>query len=242
MIRRGDYIRLAGVYLAGALFPFFLSAQPISVGVTVGVPISPNSQNLHIPSVVPPAANGQACLNLAPTICGPNDFFAYPYAIGANVNTSIRWGLSAEVGFLYERFHMNFIEGFTYPHGGLLNFGQKYSVSANAWLFPLLLNYTFGRRKVAPLIEAGATLRHLDPFNGKGIQLDFYLQPQPTFVRLVSSKDLDVAVTVGAGARWRISLFDVTGKIRFLHWTAQYYQPVQNQAMLMLGFNFPAHK
>jgi len=73
-------MRLAGVYLAAALFPFFLSARPVSVGVTVGVPISPNSQNLHALNVVPPAGrvNGQACLNLAPTICGPNDFSLIP--------------------------------------------------------------------------------------------------------------------------------------------------------------------
>jgi hypothetical protein len=109
------------------------------------------------------------------------------------------------------------------PHSERSILGQKYRVSADAWLFPFLLKYTLGRRTVAPLGDAGATLRHLGPFDVKGIQLD-------------------IAITAGAGLRWRISVIGITPEIRFLHWTSRYNEPAQNEAMLMFGFTFPVQR
>jgi hypothetical protein len=174
--------------------------------------------------------------------CGPNDFSVKPYAIGAEADVNLPLGISAEIGLLYERFHMDLTEGLTAPHGGPVHFGQQYGVSANGWLFPLLLKYTFGRRKFAPFVDAGTTLRHLGSFDGQGIQLDFNLQPQPTSVHIEYDRAVDVAITVGAGLRWRVSVIDIAPEVRFLHWTSQYDQPVQNQAMLMLGLTFPARR
>src|SRR5947207_9994589 len=112
--------------------------------VTGGIPVSTDSRNY-----------GQGCFDRGPLICGPNDLFAKPYAIGPTVDLNLRWGISAEVGFLYERFHMDLAKGLTVPRGGgLVNFGQKYSVSADRWLFPLLVEYTFCKRKAAPFIRA----------------------------------------------------------------------------------------
>ncbi|HEY2844940.1 MAG TPA: hypothetical protein VGJ09_14865 [Bryobacteraceae bacterium] len=130
----------------------------------------------------------------------------------------------------------------TAPHGGPVNFGQQYSASADAWLFPFLLKYNFGRHRFTPFADAGAMLRHLGPFEGQGVQLDFLFRPQPTVIHIESGSDLNVAIALGAGLRWRISRIDVAPEIRFLHWTAENYQPVQNQAMLMLGLSFPARK
>jgi hypothetical protein len=85
------------------------------------------------------------------------------------VDVNLPRGFSAQVGFLYERFHIDLAQGLTVHVGGAVNFGQKSSVSADGWLFPLLLKYAFGRRRLAPFADAGATLRHLGPFDGKGI-------------------------------------------------------------------------
>jgi hypothetical protein len=36
-----------------------------------------------------------------------------------------------------------------------------------------------------------------------------------------------------------VAVVDVVPEIRYLHWTSQYEQPVQNQAMVMLTVTFP---
>ena len=123
-----------------------------------------------------------------------------------------------------------------------MNFGQYFGASGNGWLFPLQLKYTFGKRSLTPFVNAGATLRHLGALDGRGIQVDFYLQGQPASFQIESGRDLDVAETVGAGVRWRARVFDISPEVRFLHWTSAYYQPAQNQAMLMVGVTFPARR
>lgn len=221
------------------LLPCVAPAQWISAGVSAGVPVSQHSQNY-----------GQGCLseNLAPRIpgpeiCGPNDFLVKPYAVGATIGVRVHWGISIEGGLLYQRFHKDLYEGVTAPHGGGVNFGQYYGASADGWEFPLLARYTFMRRlKFSPFVHAGATLRHLGPFNGNGIQLDFYLVPQPVSVHFESGRDLDAAITAGAGLSYRVFGLEFAPEIRFLHWTDANFQPVQNQAMLMLGISFPAHR
>ncbi len=212
-------------------FALPMSAQRISVGVTGGVPVSPHSQDY----------GPGGCDTIAP-ICGPNDFFVKPYAIGPTVDINLSRGVSAEVGFLYERFHKDLSQGLTAPHGGPVNFGLQYGASAGAWLVPLLLKYNFGRHRITPFVDAGATLRHLGPFDGQGVQLDFLFRPQPISVHFDSGRDLDVAIAAGAGLRWRLSVIDIAPEIRFLHWSSENFQPARNQGMLMLGLTFPARK
>jgi len=204
-------------------------AQWISAGVEGGVPVSPHSQN-----------DGPGCLGPGASNCGPNDLFVKPYAVGPVVDVNFPHGISVEAGLFYERFHIDLTQGLTAPHGAPVNFGHSYSASADGWLFPLLLKHTFGRQRIAPFADAGATLRHLGAFDGKGVQLDVNLQPQPTVVHIENDRGLDVAITAGAGVRWRIGAVDIAPEIRFLHWTSQHYQPAQNQAMLMLGLTLPA--
>src|ERR1035441_8522663 len=177
----GNHKCLARVWLLAALLPCLAPAQAISVGVTGGVPVSPHSRDY-----------GPGCFDRGPLICGPNDFFLKPYSVGGIVDVHLPLGFSAEAGFQYERFHQDLAHGLIAPHGGNVNFGELYGVSANGWLFPCLLKYTLGRRRLAPFADAGATLRHLGAFDGKGIQLDFNSQPQPISVHFESGRNLDV--------------------------------------------------
>jgi hypothetical protein len=213
--------------LLGALV--IAQAQPVSVGVSAGVPISPHSQDY-----------GQGCLNA--TSCGANDFYSKPYAVGPEVGVNVRWGFSIQAAALYERFHKDQTQGLTAGHGQAVDFGYQYSVAASAWAFPLLLRYTHGRGRIAPFVNAGATLRHLGAFDGQGTQLDFFLKPQQMSFHFESGRDLDVAITAGAGLRWRTPVVDVSPEIRYLHWTSSYNQPAQDQAMLMLGISFPPRR
>jgi hypothetical protein len=155
--------------------------------------------------------------------------------VGPTVAAQLPWRVLIEAGMLYQRFHKDVSHGAVpLPGGSVTDFGQYFGASANGWLFPLQVKYTFRGRKLLPFVSAGATLRHLGAFDGAGIQLDYYLQAQPASFHIESGRALDVADTVGAGVRWRAGIFDVSPEIRFLHWTSAYYQPAQNQAMLML--------
>jgi hypothetical protein len=144
---------------------------------------------------------------------------------------------------LYERFHQDVSEGIAPSKGSnYVNFGYVTGVAANAFAFPLLAKYTFGRRRFKPFVEAGATLRHLGEFSGEGLQLDNYLHASPAAFRFDPGKPVDVALTAGAGLCYRVATVDVLPEIRYLHWTAQYEQPAQNQAMLTLTIAFPARR
>jgi hypothetical protein len=172
----------------------------------------------------------------------PNDFYQKPYAVGPTLELNLPWNLSLEAGMLYERFHRDASEGITPLSVGGVNFGYVSSTAANAFLFPLLARYNLGRHRIRPFLEAGSTLRHLDTFHGRGIQLDFYLHPSATVFEVDPGKALDVAVTLGGGFRYRVAMVDLVPEIRYLHWTAQYEQPAQNQAMFMLTVAFPARR
>jgi hypothetical protein len=219
------------------------NSQWLSFGVTGGVPVSPHSAAYRSGTIElnPSSSDSSPYVNNV-TFQAPNDFYQKPYAVGPAVEVNLPWRFSLEVGMLYERFHRDMSEGITPIKGDGVNFGYVASVAANAFAFPLLAKYSFSRRRMTPFIDAGATLRHLDLFNGDGIQLDVYLHPNSTAFRFDPGKAVDVAVTAGAGLRYRVSLVDVVPEIRFLHWTAQYEQPVANQAMLILTIAFPVRR
>jgi hypothetical protein len=204
------------------LLPLAATAQWLSIGVTGGVPVSPHSQtNPSVPN-------------------GPNDFYQKPYAVGPSAGFRLPWHLSIEAGMLYERFHRDSSEGITPIKGtGSTNFGFTQTLAANAWLFPLLVRYRIGRH---PFVEAGTTLRHLGVFSGQGIQYDFYLHPNPASFTFDPDKALDVALTAGAGLHFPVWRLNLAPEIRYLHWTAAYQQPAQDQAMLMLTISYPVHK
>jgi hypothetical protein len=205
--------------------PLAATAQWLTVGVTGGVPVSSHT------TTYPASPNG------------PNDLYQKPYAVGPAIEVKLPLNLSVEAGILYQRFHMNSSEGITPIKGtGSANFGFTQNLAANAWLFPLLVKYNIGHHSLTPFVEAGATLRHLGVFNGAGIQYDFFLHPNPATFTFDPGKALDVAVTAGAGVRFHAWLVDVAPEIRYLHWTAAYEQPAQDQAMLMLTVSFPGRK
>ena len=216
-------------------------AHWLSVGVTGGVPVSPQSATYYPATIdLNPSSSNQSTGNVM--FQAPNDFYQKPYAVGPSVEFNLPLNCSLEVGMLYERFHRDMSEGITPLTGGGVNFGYVTSVAADAFSFPLLAKYNFGHRRVKPFIEAGATLRHLDDFNGQGIQLDFYLHASAAAFQFNPGKAVDVAVTAGGSVRYRVGPVDVVPEIRFLHWTALYEQPVQNQVMLMVTVAFPARR
>ena len=168
---------------------------------------------------------------------GPNDLVVKPWLAGGAVQLRLYRNFSAVGEFQYERIH----EDFTYSSVKFeVNFGTRGGASANTWLFPLLIRYDLKRKGLSPFFDAGSTFRRLGAFNGQGYQLDFYLHPQPVSFHIEPGDNPEIAVTAGAGIRARLLAVDLLPEIRFLHWTSRYYNPVDNQAILMLGVVFPA--
>lgn len=228
MLKRG--LMLLG--LAGAL----VQAQVISIGLSGGVPISAHSTDFGHGCIATRSSVGSVSV----MTCGPNRLSMKPYAVGPAVAAKLPWSLSIHAEMLYERYHRDVAHGLQVGRGiSAVNFGEYFGASANGWLFPLSLQYGFGAGRLAPFVSAGATLRHLGAFKGRGTQVDFYLQPQPVAVHIETGRALDVAETVGAGVRWRWGVVDVSPEVRFLHWTSDYYQPAQNQVMLMVTIMGP---
>jgi hypothetical protein len=220
------------------------NAQWLSLGVTGGVPVSPHAAFYSAATIsLNPSSSDQPNATNLVTFQGPNDFYQKPYAVGPALEVNLPLRLSLGIGMLYERFHRDMSEGITpIRGGGNVIFGYVTSVAANAFAFPLLVKYNFSHPRIRPFIEAGATLRHLGNFEGEGFQLDIHLHPTARRFRFDPDKAVDVAVTVGAGLRYRLGLADVVPEVRYLHWTAQYEQPAQDQAMLMLTVSFPARR
>lgn len=222
-------------------FSLNASSQWLSFGVTGGVPISPHSAT-YPPATIDLRPSSEQPADVI-SFEAPNDFYQKPYAVGPTLDVNLPWNISLEAGMLYERLHREVSAGLTPVKGtGSANFGYVSSVAGNAFLFPLLAKYNVGHRRIKPFVEAGATLRHLSALTGQGIQLDFFLHPTATTFQFAPGKELDVAVTTGAGFRYRVAMLDVVPEIRYLHWTAQFQQPVQNQAMLMITVAFPSRR
>jgi len=227
------------LFLVLFVFSLNCNSQWLSVGVTGGVPVSPQSATYRPATIqLNPSPSNQAAYDV--TFQAPNDFYQKPYAVGPTVEFALPWRVSLEAGMLYERFHQDMSEGITPNKGGAVDFGYVTSVAANAFSFPLLARYNLGHRRIRPFVEGGATLRHLGVFTGEGLQLDFYLHATGTAFRFDPGKAVDIAITAGAGFRYRVAGVDVVPEIRYLHWRYPYEQPVQDQAMLTLTVAFPA--
>jgi hypothetical protein len=214
-------------------------SQWLSLGVTGAVPISPHSVN-YGPAVIVVGQSGTT----TQTIEAPNNFNQKPYAVGPTVDFNLPWNISIEVGMLYERFHRDVAQGMTIRPP--LTLGFVSSTAANAFAFPLLAKYNFGYRRLRTFAGAGATLRHLGSFEGKGSQIEFRtglgLYPAPMDFEFDPGKAVDVAITATAGLHYRLGTIDLVPEIRYLHWTAPYEQPAQDQAMFLFTIAFPPHR
>jgi hypothetical protein len=219
--------RYFALLLLFLLFWTSASAQWLSAGATGGVPISPHSA--HYADVTTLDGN-----------TGPNDLLLKPYVVGAVIEGRLPIGFSLVGEFDYTRMHQDFT--FYNVKFGAVNFGTRGSTAANVWLFPMLVRYNIGHRRLTPFVDAGATLRHLGDFTGSGTQLDFFLHPQPITFHTTPGGNPEIAVTAGAGVRTHIWRAGVSAELRFLHWTTGYLVPAQNQGMLQIALMFPARR
>jgi hypothetical protein len=196
-----------------------LYAQPVSVGVKVGVPFAD-----------PAGRYGES----------------RPYTLGPVVELRLPAGFAVEGSAMYRRLGTTTI--FNYPAGyfGQAPDGDSTVVTrirGNAWDFSLLPKYYFGGRNARwqPFLGTGWTLRTVD-WNYQG-SVTTTVAGSTTVSNFNSSSrsDLGVGATVAAGVRLRTNRISWIPEIRYTRWGNQNSGPApgrRNEGAVYLGIRF----
>jgi hypothetical protein len=121
-------------------------------------------------------------------------------------------------------------------------------VSGDAWDFPLLAKYRFGR-VIRPYAAAGGTLRYIGPVHGQGQQTTVAIPANiTTTLDTNSPADLNKRVysgpTAAAGVEFGAGRFHILPELRYTHWTSNISGPggvlrlAPNQIEVLFGFEF----
>jgi hypothetical protein len=121
-----------------------------------------------------------------------------------------------------------------------------FSVSGDAWDFPLLAKYRFGR-VLRPYVAGGGTLRYIGPVHGAGEETTVpgnFL----TSLNTSSPSDLDKrvysGVTAAGGVEFGAGRFRILPELRYTRWTSNISGPdgllrfAPNEVEILLGAEF----
>jgi len=206
-----SYCKIWGVALLAAL-P--MAAQPLSVGIEGGLPLTAVSQ-------------GPGCC-----CCGVD---VNRYLVGLTGEVRLCRRFSFEVDGLLQRVHTDYS---VFVRSALT--GTEGRISGYGWEFPLLLKYSLRRSRFPPFFDAGATIRHVGRLRGAGYSYAFwYPSPQPVQIDIDSGKPFGVGIPFGAGVAIKAGPFRIAPEIRYTRWTEGFYQPTRNEAALLVRNVFP---
>lgn len=190
-------------------------AQPFSVGVKAGVPLT---------DFVDTARSGNF------------NYFAHTkrYIIGGQAELRLPFGLGVEFDALYRRLNYS-------ATGTVSGVGTSLSTTANAWEFPLLVKYRFPTPVARPFISGGVAW---DTLTGVKHTLST-ISPLPIGdVDQVELDKTTQGFVVGAGVDIKI-VVRLQPEIRYTRWGAKHFfdpnglvKSNQNQAEFLLGITF----
>ncbi|HLK62687.1 MAG TPA: outer membrane beta-barrel protein [Bryobacteraceae bacterium] len=194
------------------------SAQPISAGLKVGVPLTDFFSTVE---------------NVSSSV--PNRFI-----VGAMAELRLPFGLGVEVDALYRRVHYEDTLGNT-AIGVTMD-----RTTANSWEFPILGKYRFPMRIARPYVEAGIafdtlqglsdTVTQISPLNTSST----HTTSTPTSLQNNSTKGF----VIGAGLDVHAIVIHISPEIRYTRWGASQFNlsgvlsSNQNQAEFLVGITF----
>jgi opacity protein-like surface antigen len=197
---------------------FTAAAQPISVGVKVGVPINDALD----------ALKGNQSAYVSNT---------HRYLVGPTVQLNLPFRFSVEVDALYKRLGYQF-DQFAGP-------GSPTSTRtvANSWEFPVLGKYAIFGGPLRPFVDAGANFRHISGVD----QVRTTLSAVNVNVNpLEFNKDNDIGFVFGGGLEVKLGFIRITPELRYTRWGSENFRdPVasllhsnKNQGDFILGLTF----
>jgi hypothetical protein len=198
-------------------------AQPIGVGIKVGLPLTEAFNTGSSPAT---------------------SYFSDTkrYIIGPQIELRLPAGLSIELDALYTKLNFSSV-------GGVAGSVVNAVTDADAWEFPLLLKYKFGganaiAASVRPFVATGAAYRRL---TGIGQVREFITgSSQSTSNPEELRKKDGTGFVIGGGLEIRALFLRISPEFRFTRWgTANFREGIgnlletnRNQGQFLVGFHF----
>ncbi|MGH9558955.1 MAG: outer membrane beta-barrel protein [Bryobacteraceae bacterium] len=205
------------IILCTFVFAGIAAAQPLGLGVKVGVPLTD-----------------------ALTVESPNPFdytaSTNRYVIGPYGEIRLPGGFAVEIDALYRSYGFSSIPIALLPSGGALgpifvnpSIVPSRSVSVGSWEFPVLAKYRFFGGPIRPYIDGGVVLSRLTGVND--------------IVELNHRSNYGIAL--GAGVDLHLLFLHITPEIRYdgfvfrnFSSSAEALRSNRNQAFIMVGIGF----
>lgn len=195
------------------------AAQPISIGIKAGVPVTDALDALQ----------GNQAAYVSHT---------HRYLIGPTVQLNFPFRFSIEVDALYKRL------GYDYNQFAGPGSPTSTRTTANSWEFPVLGKYAIFGGPIRPFIDAGANFRHISGVD----QVRSTLSAVNVNVSSASefNKDTDIGFAFGGGIELKLGIVRVTPEFRYTRWGSEnFHDPVasllrtnKNQGDFILGLTF----
>ena len=193
-------------------------AQPVSVGVKFGVPVTDALETFQ----------GNQAAYVTNT---------HRYLVGPTVQLNLPFRFSIEVDALYRRL------GYEYNQFAGPGSPTSTRTVANSWEFPVLGKYAIWGGAVRPFVDAGANFRHISGVE----QLRSTLNTINVSVAAPEfNKDNDIGFVFGGGVEFKLGYVRITPEFRYTRWGSENFRdPVasllrtnKNQGDFILGLTF----
>ena len=193
-------------------------AQPVSIGVKVGVPITDALETTR----------GNQAAYATNT---------HRYLVGPTVQFNLPLRFSVEVDALYKRL------GFDYNQFGGPGSPTVTNTTANSWEFPILGKWAILPGPVRPFIDFGANFRHISGVH----QIRSTTSAVNVSVPAAEfHKTNDIGAAFGGGIEFKLGFVRITPELRYTRWGSEnFHDPIaallrtnKNQGDFMLGLTF----
>jgi opacity protein-like surface antigen len=207
------------LFFATILAAGFAAAQPVSIGVKGGVPITDAFET----------AQGNNSAYVTNT---------HRYVVGPEVDFHLPARFSIEIDALYRRLGFDYRATSPFVAAG---------TRANSWEFPGLLKYDILPGPIRPFIDAGASFRHISGVKQvRQVITAGTLNTVEINNPAEFNKTNDVGFTFGGGVTFKAGWVRISPELRYTRWGSDNFRdPVnsllhtnRNQGDFLLSFTF----